>query len=573
MPSYSSYKPSAGVTKLTAGTGTNVSTSTGNVSVWINATNLDPTGTSSTFTISNNTNAFNTFSGALIVVGGVGVGQNLYATELYDGGSRVITTATIGDYSANAILTAFTDTTVSYDFATTSTYIWNTSKLQSVTDRGATTNNAISITNTTQSDSSTTGALIVSGGVAIAKRLNAFEIYENQNRVLTTASLAILGVTSITAGTDIAINTTTGNVTISDAANLQGVTSRGAETNISIKITSSATSTSTATGALVIEGGVGIGQTLNVGEKVVVSGPVDLKTLALVRSNPLDYNSSATVSIFSTDSIGYSALNIQNKSGGGQSYTFEVGGVNRGFLNGRLNESNLGLSDDIAGVYRLVLVKDTGNVIIGNTNYTAVTTTIDNGYKLQVLGGISAQNANINTATIGTLTVTNLIVVSTATIASFDLSTITVQTLIGPLSVVNTATFEDAVFTGNTDFLQPISYQQTLIDTAVTTVTNTLTTLIASFPTTLYRSARSVVQIEDPGLNYQLTEVVLIVGNTGTVYKSEYGIITTNGDSGVFSASYSSSTVKLFFSAFTATNKIVTVTKTSIPRSDFTGIS
>ena len=172
-----------------------------------------------------------------------------------------------------------------------------------------------------------------------------------------------------------------------------------------------------------------------------------------------------------------------------------------------------------------------------------------------------------------TLTVTNLIVVSTATIASFDLSTITVQTLIGPLSVVNTATFEDAVFTGNTDFLQPISYQQTLIDTAVTTVTNTLTTLIASFPTTLYRSARSVVQIEDPGLNYQLTEVVLIVGNTGTVYKSEYGIITTNGDSGVFSASYSSSTVKLFFSAFTATNKIVTVTKTSIPRSDFTGIS
>ena len=572
MPTYSAYKPSAGVTKLTAGTGTNVSTSTGNVTVWINSTALNPSGTTSTFTISNNTNAINTYTGALIVQGGVGIGQDLYATNVYDNGSRVITTATIGNYTSNVVLIAGTDTTVIYDNATTSTYIWNTSTLQSVTNRGASTNNILSITNTTDSASSTTGALIVSGGVAIAKTLNASEIYENQNRVLTTASLLLSAVTSITAGTDIAVNTTTGNVIISDVANLQGVTSRGATTDIPITITSSATSTSTTTGALVISGGVGIGQTLNVGGNIVVNGPIDVRTMSLVRSDPLDYNSSATVSIFSTDSIGYSALNIQNKSGSGQSYTFEVGGVNRGFLAGRLNESNLGLSDDVAGVYRLLLVKDTGNVIIGDTNYTAVTASVDNGYKLQVLGGISAQAANITTASITNLSADNL-TVSTATILSFDLTTVTVSTLIGPVSIVNTATFEDTVFNNTATFLQPISYQKTLIDTEITSVTNTVTTLVASYPTTLYRSARSIVQIEDPGLNYQLTEVVLIVDSTGTVYKSEYGIITTNGVSGIFSASYSSSTVRLFFSAFTATNKIVTVTKTSIPRSDFTGIS
>lgn len=54
--------------------------------------------------------------------------------------------------------------------ADTNTYLTSESDtLATVTGRGATTSSAISITNTTQSTSTTTGALIVSGGLGIAK--------------------------------------------------------------------------------------------------------------------------------------------------------------------------------------------------------------------------------------------------------------------------------------------------------------------------------------------------------------------------------------------------------------------
>ena len=49
--------------------------------------------------------------------------------------------------------------------------IWNTSTLQSVTDRGAATTNAISITNSTTSISTTTGALIVAGGIGVGNSI------------------------------------------------------------------------------------------------------------------------------------------------------------------------------------------------------------------------------------------------------------------------------------------------------------------------------------------------------------------------------------------------------------------
>ena len=50
--------------------------------------------------------------------------------------------------------------------------VWNTSTLQSVTNKGSTTSNAIKITNTGSSISTSTGALVVCGGVGIGGALN-----------------------------------------------------------------------------------------------------------------------------------------------------------------------------------------------------------------------------------------------------------------------------------------------------------------------------------------------------------------------------------------------------------------
>jgi hypothetical protein len=61
-------------------------------------------------------------------------------------------------------------TSVSWAFVDLSAYLTSESDtLETVTDRGATSTNAITISNTTQATSSTTGSLIISGGVGIAK--------------------------------------------------------------------------------------------------------------------------------------------------------------------------------------------------------------------------------------------------------------------------------------------------------------------------------------------------------------------------------------------------------------------
>jgi hypothetical protein len=110
-----------------------------------------------------------TTTGAVTIAGGLGVAGNIYGTAIYDNGVRVLTSATVGNFGVSSI-TAGTDTAVSA--STGAVTIWNTGTLQSVTNRGAATTNAISITNSTVSTGSTTGALLVTGGVGVGQNLN-----------------------------------------------------------------------------------------------------------------------------------------------------------------------------------------------------------------------------------------------------------------------------------------------------------------------------------------------------------------------------------------------------------------
>ena len=110
-----------------------------------------------------------TSTGAVTIAGGLGVGGNIYGTAIYDNGVRVLTSATIGNFGISSI-TAGTDTAVSG--STGAVTIWNNSTLQTITSRGATTNVAVSFTNATASTGSTTGAVTVSGGVGVGQNLN-----------------------------------------------------------------------------------------------------------------------------------------------------------------------------------------------------------------------------------------------------------------------------------------------------------------------------------------------------------------------------------------------------------------
>ncbi len=121
--------------------------------------------------ITTTTNAVSTQSGALIVAGGVGIGGDLWVQgEFYLNGSVILTTSTFNgtlNGGDDILITDIGGGTLRWD---------NTSTLQTVTGRGFTTTNRINITNTTESTSTNTGALTVSGGIGVAKRVTCESI-------------------------------------------------------------------------------------------------------------------------------------------------------------------------------------------------------------------------------------------------------------------------------------------------------------------------------------------------------------------------------------------------------------
>ena len=276
-----------GVVTLTAGTDTVVSSATGTVVVWNNSTLQTITNrgsaTTNAINITNATSATSTITGALTVAGGVGVGGDIYVGgTMYVSGAQVVTAQSLGSFGVSKInagpaiavspsagtgtvtitnigvqaLTAGTDTAISSTTGTVT--VWNTGTLQSTTNRGAVTNNQVSLTNATASTDTNTGALIVNGGVGVGGALHVGSTsYVAGAEIITTATLAALGVQSIRAGTDTAISSTTGTITIWNTGTLQSITSRGNTTNQTISITNGTVAVNTTTAALTVSGGIG----------------------------------------------------------------------------------------------------------------------------------------------------------------------------------------------------------------------------------------------------------------------------------------------------------------------------
>jgi hypothetical protein len=204
---------------------------------WIKAPGNNILGaiTATSVSITTTTNAVSTITGALVVAGGVGIGGDLWiGGDLYAQGHYVLTTATF----ASGVLDG-TDISITGTPGGTIT-ISNTSTLQSVTGRGATTTNVVTFANTSRSTSTTTGAVIVKGGLGIAGNLTlGSRIYANGS----TGTIGqVLTVTPTGLKWDLPISTFDGgNVTQP------------------IRALSTASSTSTSTGALTVTGGVGVG--------------------------------------------------------------------------------------------------------------------------------------------------------------------------------------------------------------------------------------------------------------------------------------------------------------------------
>jgi hypothetical protein len=111
------------------------------------------------------------------------------------------------------------------------------------------------VTNTTSATSTTTGALVVTGGLGVGGAAYFGQTsYVSGAVILTTATLGIYGVSSITAGTDTAVNTATGAVTIWNTGTLQTVTNRGAVTTNQVTLNNGLILGSTAQNPILMNG-------------------------------------------------------------------------------------------------------------------------------------------------------------------------------------------------------------------------------------------------------------------------------------------------------------------------------
>jgi hypothetical protein len=291
-----------------------------NGAAWIKLTSSPLT----SITVNVITASTSTQTGSLVVQGGLGVGGSINAGSTSTiNGAEILTTATLDNYVKQTVITAGTDTVVTEYADNGQSYftIWNTSTLQTVTDRGNTTNNQIKITNSTGATSVGTGALIVDGGISATGDLwLGGTIYSAGVPVITTSTL----IDHFYAGTDIYIEaipeltTSAYTIIISNTSTLQTVTSRGSSTDHIVYFTNTTNSTSSSTGAVVISGGLGVGgrinsESLQIADTIMDSGLISINTTA-----------TTIIDEYSLDEYRSAKYLIQIEAGSGETAEFET---------------------------------------------------------------------------------------------------------------------------------------------------------------------------------------------------------------------------------------------------------
>jgi len=162
----------------------------------------------------------------------------------------------------------------------------------------------VKINVTTEAVNSTTGALVVAGGVAIGGNLYLGKKLYVNSISLTTGTLAL-------ANTAVSTSTNTGVLTVAGGVGIGGRLNIGNTATIY----STAESISTTTGAVIVVGGVGIGGNLNVGRRIALDDNFYLtkdNATPILAFNPnsyISFNRVDTQLNFTIDSVGSMALN------------------------------------------------------------------------------------------------------------------------------------------------------------------------------------------------------------------------------------------------------------------------
>lgn len=227
--------------------------------------------------ISNITESGSTNTGALQVVGGLGVGGNVnIGGNVYVAG--VINATVEGSISTATHISAGSLGAIPYQTAFGRTSFFGPGDAGNVlVSQGAAQpqyQNTLTLAGTVAATNTMSGTLQVRGGVGIGGALYANTTsFVAGSEIVTTSTINIYASkTFVFAGTDTAVSTSSGNITVWSTSTLQSITNRGAQTTNAISITNTTNSTSTQSGALIVLGGIGIGQNLTVGGNSTLIG-------------------------------------------------------------------------------------------------------------------------------------------------------------------------------------------------------------------------------------------------------------------------------------------------------------
>ncbi len=498
----------SGVTSLTAGTDTVVTAVTGDITVYTTSTLQSVTdrgnATNNQIFIDNTTQANNTFSGALQVLGGVGIGKNLFVAgkivgqDGYEGlnpPAIFVNTSSVTVYDSGAVrqidvVVANNTTTV---FAS----------------------NGINVLTGVNSNGTTSGAVVVTGGAGISGRLYVGE------SVYTPL-----------------ITSTTGTVTVSNNLQVTGkIDALGGYENLNPYRIFTGTSAVT-----VIDSGVGLREV-----RVNVSGtnvtyfyndsvyvPVTINAGNIVSTATITRSGNVSAGAWGTTGIGISVPSATYTD------TSSNGSVSGSHVNAfgapTISASNSVNYTNASTVYI------GGAPVSGNGN-----TTLANSWSLYVANGKVkiADTTLSNSASTGALQVEGGVGVK---------GNINVD---GYLDVNS-----EVMYVGNSEI-------RTYTSAAITTQS---TVNLDTFATGTYQSAKYFIQVVDntavgdPNRMY-VTELIVYHDSVGGVYIQEYGMSSNFGDLGDFEAVLNGADIQLRFTPnYDPVSMVIKVHRTTLSR-------
>ena len=361
----------------------------------------------------------------------------------------------------------------------------------------------------------------------------------------------------------------------------------------SINVSTSTNSTSSTTGAVIVTGGIGVGQDVFINGNITVVGTingaanlggvkVETTTTDISLYVPFISTSTGTLSSMNVDPIGITynpytqRLTLTGQIVAGSIQNTPIGTItpNIGsFTNliataATITGLTQSFSTDTGALVVAGGVGIGGDLHVGGTFYAGgipvlTTASFNNspsdGQDIDIidLGGGILQINDVSTLQ----SVTNRGKTST-NIISLTNQTQSVSTTTGALVI------KGGLGVGKRINCESIKIADTVFDSTEVSINSLGTVTVDSYSITEFRTAKYLVQIDDGtgvGAKFQVVEILLLADNAGTVFATEYGLVTSDGELGTFSADLQiDNIVRLYFTPFFATNKTIYVLRTGM---------